>query len=215
MRTKVVLISSMVLALLLGGLAAYELKVSAKEAAPLEIPAGTPLHVRLNETLDTSRNLAGDPFSATLVSPVEVNGRVVVPKGIPVRGHLTAANPSGHLRGRGYMTVRLDSLDLNGKSYPIATSSQSRATASHKKRNWLWIGGGSGFGALVGGLAGGAKGALIGGGAGAAAGTATAALTGKKQVRLPAETALTFRLAKPVWIPASSAAPAKDNGVGV
>ena len=62
------------------------------------------------------------------------------------------------------------------------------------------IGGGSGFGALVGGLAGGAKGLLIGGPAGAAAGTATAFFTGRKQVTMPAETLVSFRLRKQVWI---------------
>jgi hypothetical protein len=56
------------------------------------------------------------------------------------------------------------------------------------------IGGGSGLGALIGGLAGGGRGALIGAGAGAGAGAAGAAFTGKKQVSIPAETVLTFRL---------------------
>ncbi len=217
MRNKVVLISSITLAALFGGLLAHEMKVSAKEKesqallsakepAAFELPAGTQIHVRLSQSLDTSRNLAGDSFSAVLSSPVALNGKVVVPKGTPVRGHLTAAKPSGRLKGRGYMTVKLDAFEVNGTAYPIATSSQSRSTASHKKRNWGWIGGGTGFGALVGGIAGGGKGALIGGGAGAAAGTATAVLTGKKQVRLPVETPMTFQLAKPVWIPASIAA---------
>ena len=56
------------------------------------------------------------------------------------------------------------------------------------------IGDGSGFGALVGGLAGGGESLLIGAGAGAAAGTTGAALTGKKNVYLPVETVLTFQL---------------------
>jgi hypothetical protein len=67
-------------------------------------------------------------------------------------------------------------------------------SARHKKRNAIWIGGGAGLGAAIGALAGGPKGALIGAGAGAGAGTAGAALSGKKQVGVAAETALRFTL---------------------
>jgi len=70
-----------------------------------------------------------------------------------------------------------------------------------------------GFGVRVGvdgveggvdGLAGGGAGALIGGPVGAGAGTAAAILTNKKDVKLPAETHLTFKLSEPVSIPAKS-----------
>jgi hypothetical protein len=174
--------------------------VREKEVPEIQIPAETRIHVRLNQTLDTARNRSGDSFSATLDSPVTVNGAVVVPEGTTFRGHLTAAKPSGRLKGRGYMSATLDSFELKGQTYPVKTSLQSRTTGSHKKRNWGLIGGGTGLGALVGGLAGGGKGLLIGGGAGAAAGTAGAAITGRKQVRLPVETPMTFRLQEPVLI---------------
>jgi len=65
---------------------------------------------------------------------------------------------------------------------------------SHKRRNWGWIGGGTGGGAVIGALAAGGKGALIGSGIGAAAGTTTAFLTGKKDVRFSSERVLRFRL---------------------
>jgi hypothetical protein len=63
------------------------------------------------------------------------------------------------------------------------------------------VGGGTGAGALIGGLAGGGKGALIGGLVGAGAGTAGAAFTGNKEVQIPAETAITFRLANSITVP--------------
>ncbi len=46
----------------------------------------------------------------------------------------------------------------------------------------------------------GGKGVLIGGSIGAGAGTATSLITGKKNVRLPPETPLTFTLAEPLTI---------------
>jgi hypothetical protein len=60
------------------------------------------------------------------------------------------------------------------------------------------IGGGTGAGALIGGLAGGGKGALIGTAIGAAGGTGTAYATGKKEVSFGEERRLTFRLAQAV-----------------
>ncbi len=164
------------------------------QRAEIVIPSGTPIHVRLNQTLDTRRNRSGDRFTATLTSPVEDNGRVLVPRGSTFTGHVTVAQPSGRMEGRAVLGVTLDSFEINGARHPVVTSRASRVSAKHKKRNLALIGGGSGLGALIGGLAGGGKGALIGAGAGAGAGVAGAELTGKMQVALPAESLLTFRL---------------------
>ena len=158
------------------------------------IPSGTPLHVRVDEAIDTRRNRAGDQFSATLSEPIEVDGRTMVPEGTEFSGHVTTAAASGRLKGRAFIGLRLDSFRLNGREYPVQTSSVERVSASHKKRNALLIGGGAGLGAAIGALAGGGKGALIGAGAGAGAGTAGAAATGRRQVGIGAETPLRFTL---------------------
>jgi outer membrane lipoprotein SlyB len=102
------------------------------------------------------------------------------------------------MEGRAVLTLTLDSFELSGKKYSVHTGSIDRVSAAHKKRNLTLIGGGAGLGALIGGLAGGGKGALIGAGAGAGAGTAGAAITGKKEVAIAAETLLTFPLKSPV-----------------
>ena len=162
------------------------------------IPGGTAVHVRVDEAIDTRRNRAGDGFSATLAEPIEVGGRVVVPEGTAFSGHVTTAAASGRLKGRAFIGLRLDSFRLNGREYPVQTSSVERVSASHKKRNALLIGGGAGLGAAIGALAGGGKGALIGAGAGAGAGTVGAAATGKRQVGIGAETPLRFTLRESV-----------------
>ena len=157
-------------------------------------PSGTRLLVRVDETIDTRRNRAGDGFSATLSEPIQVDGQTMVPEGTGFSGHITTAAASGRLKGRAFIGLKLDSFRLNGREYRVETSSVQRVSASHKKRNALLIGGGAGLGAAIGALAGGGKGALIGAGAGAGAGTAGAAATGRRQVGIVAETPLRFTL---------------------
>ena len=173
---------------------------SAAERDGVVIPKGTALHVRIDETLDTKRNRAGDQFRASLAEPIVLEGKTVVPKGTPFVGHVTESEASGRLEGRAVLALTLDSFEFKGKDYRVHTASIDRVSANHKKRNVEMIGGGAGLGALIGGLAGGGKGALIGAGAGAGAGTATAAATGKKEVAVAAESLLSFPLKAPVTI---------------
>ena len=53
---------------------------------------------------------------------------------------------------------------------------------------------------MIGGLAGGGKGAGIGALAGGGAGTGGAAFTGNKDIVLPAESALSFKLEQPLEV---------------
>jgi len=173
------------------------------ERAPantISVPAGTLLDVRLEETLDTKRNRPGDAFTATLTRPIVLDGRTVIPRGTPFTGHLTESKASGRFKGRALMSLSLDSFELNGRRHEIRTTHVGRESGGHKKRNWFLIGGGSGVGSAIGAIAGGPAGALIGAGAGAGAGTAGAAITGKKNVRLPVETQLAFSLRAPVTL---------------
>lgn len=177
-------------------------QLTTPSAPPVELPSGTIVTVRLDQALSTRSNNTGDSFAASLDEPVMAGGKEVLPKGTKFTGHVTTADASGRLQGRGALGITLDSFDLKGRNYPVATSLDTRTTASHKKRNFELIGGGAGLGALIGGLAGGGKGAAIGAGAGAAAGTGTAAATGKKEVVVPAETVFRFTLKNPVTVKA-------------
>lgn len=177
-----------------------ELPPAAPMATALEIPAGTRLHVRLDDGVSTARNRAGDPFHATLVEPVVMEGRTVLPRGTRFHGHLTSSRASGRLKGRAFLALTLDGFQLQGRDYRIATSRVDRVSAAHKKRNAVLIGGGAALGAAIGALAGGGKGAAIGAGAGGGAGLAGAAITGKREVGVPAEAPLTFVLESPVRV---------------
>jgi len=115
---------------------------------------------------------------------------VVARRGDPVQGRVVDAKASGRLSGTALLAPQLAS--INGA--PVTTSTVSRKGGSHKNRDAGAIGGTAAAGAIIGALAGGGKGAAIGAGAGAAAGTAGAAATGKKDIRIPVETILTFRV---------------------
>jgi hypothetical protein len=133
-----------------------------------------------------------------LDQPIIVNGETVVPRGARVTGRVISAKASGHLTDPGYIRLTLATLSIDGKDLSIQTSSLFAKGASHEKRNLAIIGGGSGAGALIGGLAGGGKGALIGTAVGAAGATGTAYATGKKDVGFGTERRLTFRLTQSV-----------------
>jgi len=164
------------------------------------VPEGTELTVVLDQSLSTAENRPGDSFQASFAVPIVIDRKTVIPKDARVKGHVVDVQASGRLTGTARLVLTLDSVEVDGESSTIATDDEGRIGKNHNKRNGILIGGGAGLGALIGGIAGGGKGVLIGGAAGAGAGTAGAAYTGKKDIRVPAETKLTFRLARPATI---------------
>jgi len=168
---------------------------------PLVIPAGTPITVRLQQGLSSASAVPGERFEAVIDQPIVVQDQIVVPVGAPATGHVVVARRSGRLHHPGELGLTLDSITVGQQNIPLASSRVVAYGRSHKKRNWAFIGGGTGGGALIGALAGGGKGALIGSGIGAAAGTTTAFLTGKKNVGFGSERRLRFRLNHDVSLP--------------
>ncbi len=167
---------------------------------PVTLSPGTPIHVRLDQSLASNQNRSGDRFDATVSDPIVLDGKTVIPEGSQVTGRVVDARKSGHLMGVARLRLELASVEVKGKSYDLETSSARRGGGNHNKRNLGFIGGGAAGGVLIGALAGGGKGALIGGPVGAGVGTAAAYFTGKKNIRLPAESPLTFKLSQPVTI---------------
>ena len=172
----------------------------AQPAPELVIPEGTVLSVRLGQSISTKSSNAGDQFTATLAEPVLVGEQTAAQSGTPATGTVVEAVPLGRFKGGAKLRLSLDALEINGKRYPVQTSAVDRAMKGKGKRTGGFIGGGAAFGALVGGLAGGGKGAAIGAAAGAGAGTAGAAYTGNKNIVLPAETVLSFKLLQPLTV---------------
>ena len=164
------------------------------------VPAGTVITVRLANAVGSKLSNSGDQFNASVATPVEVDGKVVLPSGAEASGKVVQAVPLGRFKGGAVLKLALDSVTINGDAYYVQTSSVSRYLKGKGKRTAAMIGGGAGGGALIGGLAGGGKGALIGAALGAGAGTAGAAYTGNKEIILPAESTLSFKLSEPLTV---------------
>jgi len=158
------------------------------------IPAGTQLTVRLNEGLDTERNQTGDTFHGTLGAPVVMDDETVIPLGADVTGRIVDLKSAGRFAGNSALTLELNSLSVNGKTYNIQTSQWSRQGKGEGKNTAVKAGGGAAVGAIIGGIAGGGKGAAIGSVAGAGAGTGVAATKKGEQIKLAPEATLSFLL---------------------
>jgi hypothetical protein len=161
----------------------------------LTVPAGTELAVRVNERIDVKHAVPGEHFSGEIVEPVMRDGNLLIPRGTPVRGRIDAAHRRGHFKGRSILELRLVSMTLNGNEYALDTHDSVRTKKGKGKRSAGFIGGMTGAGMLIGGLASGGVGLAIGGASGAGAGTLLAGATGNRDIVIPAESIVHFRLA--------------------
>jgi hypothetical protein len=170
----------------------------------LVVPADTTIRVVLDETLGSKTSTTGQTFSATASAPVEVEGRIAIPKGARATGVVRQAKSAGRFKGGAVLSIALTNVTVEGTTYDLRTANRTQTSTGKGKRSAALIGGGGAAGALIGGLAGGGKGAAIGAVVGAGAGTGGAGLTGNREIVLPAETPLTFKLVDPVEIKAKS-----------
>ncbi len=160
------------------------------------IASGSPVVIRVTQTLSASGNNVGDRFNGLLSQPLVSDGRTLIPAGTEVSGQVVAAKGKGRFKGAGDIGLELTAI---GRT-PVSTTEYEKAGKGRGKRTAVFAGGGAGLGALIGGLAGGGKGALIGGLSGAGAGTVAGAYTGDRDVVIPAESVVTFRLTSPLTI---------------
>jgi len=172
-------------------------RASAAGPVKVTIQAGTNLAVRVDQHISVKSNRAGDTFTGEVVDPVvDPNGVSVVPKGTRVSGVIDASHARGRVKGASVLELRLTTMTLNGRDLQLRTADLTQTKKGKGKRSAAMIGGGAGLGMLIGGLAGGGKGMLIGGLAGGGAGTAGAAMTGNRDLEIPAESVVHFKLSQ-------------------
>lgn len=164
----------------------------------ISVPDNTRLRLALQTAVGSDTSRVEDRVSARVIEPVVVDGETVIPEGSRVDGRVTYAQPSGKVKGRAGLTVRFHTLTVGSSSYDIVTEPLRREAEGTKAKDVRNIGIGAGAGAVIGGIIGGRKGAGIGAAVGGAGGTGVVLATKGAEVRLPAGTAVTTRLADPL-----------------
>lgn len=167
------------------------------------VPAGTRILVRMVDSIDSTKNKAGDKFTATLETNLMAVNTLVVRQGATVYGRLASASSAGRMKGSSELTLELTDIVIRGTAYPILTSDYEIKGKGEGSKTAKKVVGGVGLGALIGGIAGGGKGAAIGAAAGGALGTGVAASKKGQQLSIPSETLLEFRLQQPAPLPVS------------
>lgn len=161
------------------------------------LPAGTELALRTNQRIDSRDVVEGQNFPAQIDQDVrDTDGNIAVPRGS------NATLVTRRLEGNGDITLDVDSVTVDGRRYRVSTEDQElqnrRDGIGANRRTGEYVGGGAALGAIIGAIAGGGRGAAIGGAVGASAGAGTQIVTRGKEVHVPAETVIRFRLDRPL-----------------
>jgi hypothetical protein len=177
---------------------------AAQSTKKIYVPAGTRILIRMIDSIDSTKQKAGDRFTASLETNLVVDNIVVAPRGTTVYGRLTSASSAGRMKGSSELSLELTDLVIRGTAYPLLTSTYDVKGKGEGGNTAKKVIGGAGLGALIGGIAGGGKGAGIGALVGGGAGTAVAASKKGQQLTIPSETLLEFRLQQPGSLPVVS-----------
>jgi len=184
------------------GTTAYLPAATTPQAHMVDIPAGTELMLALDTTLSSETSNAGDSFTATVVEPIVVENREVIPAGSTIEGKVTDASPARKGAGKATLGMSFGTLRLATGYRTHIVGTFQEVSASKKGRNAAIIGGSAAGGALLGRILGkDTKGAVIGAIVGGGVGTAVVMGTDIEQAVIPADTPFGIRLEQTIQVP--------------
>jgi hypothetical protein len=182
--------------------------------SPYDLAEGTNITMRLNQELSTADTQPGTPFNGAVLKDVYSNGRVIIPAGAEMRGHVVTVSQGHHLGPHATLRLRPDVVVLpDGTAYHLyaevveTSAPGTRAddeggieASTHYKKDAVEYGAGVGTGAVVGGAIGGPVGAGVGTLVGAGAVTTHMLLQNPQAAKLPQGTVLVFSLTQPLGL---------------
>jgi hypothetical protein len=177
------------------GLALSTPKAAGRQPGDIgRIEGGTRVPVRTTENIE-EHSLDERIFAGEVADDVtDTSGRVAIPRGSPVELAVRDA-------GNGDLVLDLESIVVNGQRFAVRTGTERVDAAPRPEDNHrtaTYVGGGALLGTIIGAVAGGGKGAVIGAAAGAAAGAGAGILTRGREIRVPRDSLVTFRLERPL-----------------
>jgi BON domain-containing protein len=187
-------------------------KPAAPVARTVSVAAGTSLPVRLTDALDSGTTQTGQAIHGTLTADIIANNMVAIPRGTPVVGRVVQAKDATHFAGSSLLSIELTQVELKGQPLSVVTTPFSQQGKGRGKNTAMKTGGGAAIGAIIGALAGGGKGAAIGAASGGGLGAGVNAVTRGDQVKIPAESLITFKLQSPINVTTSRTASAPAGG---
>lgn len=85
------------------------------------VPAETQMKVSVLSGIDTSINRVNDPVIAQVLEPVYVKGKIALPLGSLLDGHITMIRSPGHMHRPAELGLRFDRISLpDGQEKPVA-----------------------------------------------------------------------------------------------
>jgi hypothetical protein len=187
-------------------------KPPAPVARTVSVAAGTALPIRLADSLDSGTTQTGQAIHGTLTADIIADNMVAIPRGTPVVGRVVQAKDATHFAGSSLLSIELTQVELKGRPISVVTTPFSQQGKGRGKNTAVKTGGGAAIGAIIGALAGGGKGAAIGAASGGGLGAGVNAVTRGDQVKIPAETLITFKLQSPISVTTTRQASAPDGG---
>ncbi len=173
------------------------------------IPSGTAMTLASSTRVCTNTHHVGDQFTATTTDAVMGTNGAMIPAGSPVDLTVTKVKASNNMTQAGQIGVSVDSIVVNGVTYPLdaqitsATTNKVRSTSMGQEATKV------GIGAAAGGILGqvighDAKSTIIGAAAGAAAGGGVAAATTKYDFCIPQNGHIAIKTTSDEKVPAST-----------
>jgi hypothetical protein len=84
------------------------------------LPSGTLLTVQLEDALSTAKVRAGDTFTASLATPLAIEGDSLIERGTTATGHVESVRSHA---GSGYFQLTLSAITVEGRPLALKTSS--------------------------------------------------------------------------------------------
>jgi outer membrane lipoprotein SlyB len=190
-----------------------EQPASTTPAAPSSytLAPGTRIDATTTSTISSQHGVAGDGFTALVVSDVrDSGGTIVIPAGSVMQGSVTEVSPASSDRSAGTLTLAVSTVTVGATPYGVDATIDSLMTVNDtrgvEKADVARTVGGAAAGAILGKVIGGnSKGTIIGAVAGAATGAAVSALVKDMDIVLPEGSHLMLTLKQPLTVMAHGA----------